>query len=448
MDFKRFRIKVIFLLVLILAFSFISMYIAITTQHWKISVWLFIPVVISIVSIIRLFETTKRELYEFLLEITHGDLTKSYKSRRKNDELREVFEQIMTVIKKLRYEKEINHQYLQTIIEHVNIALLCFDENGKIVLTNMAFKKLVNRSIINDTDMLSKINFELYNVCNSLKSGLKSLVKIESEGQLQNLSVQATEFKISDINYKLISLQDINLELEKQELDSWKKLVRVLTHEIMNTAIPISTLSNVINEMFVDDKGMDKPWSDFDEKDQQNLKHSLITIEKRSKGIVDFVQATKNYTKVAKPNFEFVSVTEVVKSVLALYKPEFESQNINVSLKFLIKDKQLKIDQNLIEQVIINILRNAIDAKNNSIKPELKIEIKNTEEARTQILFQDNGKGMSMDVLENIFVPFYTTKKEGSGIGLSLSKQIMHMHGGSIYVSSKEGVGTTVTLIL
>lgn len=448
MDFKRFRIKVISLLFLILTFSFISMYIAITTPHWMISVWLFIPVVISIVSIIRVFETSKRELYEFLLEITHGDLTKSYKTRGKNDELRDVFEKIMTVIKKLRYEKEINHQYLQTIIEHVNIALLCFNENGKIVLANMAFKKLVNRSIINDTEILSKLNVELYNICNSLKSGQKSLVKIESEGQLQNLSVQATEFKISDINYKLISLQDINLELEKQELDSWKKLVRVLTHEIMNTAIPISTLSNVINEMFVDDKGKDKPWSDFDEKDQQNLKHSLITIEKRSKGIVDFVQATKNYTKVAKPNFELVSVNEVVKSVLSLYKPEFESNNINIKLKLLSQDKQLKIDQNLIEQVMINILRNAVDAMNNSINPELKIDIRNTEEARTQIIFQDNGKGMSMDVLENIFVPFYTTKKEGSGIGLSLSKQIMHMHGGSIYVSSKEGVGTTVTLVL
>jgi len=447
MNFNRFRIKVLFWFLIIFIFGFLSMYIAITTIHWKVSVWLIIPVIISIVSLLRLFETTKRDLYDFLLEITHGDLTKTYNSQGKDDELKNVFEKIMKVVKGLRYEKEKNHQYLQTIVEHVNIALLCFNENDEIVLINPTFKKLINRSILNDTEMLSKINFELFKVCKSLESGQKSLIKLEQNGQLKNLSVQATKFKIGETKYKLISLQDINIELEEQEQASWKKLVRVLTHEIMNTAIPISTLSNVINEMFVDENGVEKLWKDFNQQDQENIKHSLITIEKRSKGIVDFVRATKNYTNIAKPNFELISANELIKSVLALYKPEFDDKNIMLTIKLLRDDRQIKADQNLLEQVIINIIRNSIEAMNDSINPEIKIELKITEENRTQVLIKDNGKGMSGSVLENIFVPFYTTKKEGSGIGLSLSKQIMQMHGGNVYVSSKIETGTTITLV-
>lgn len=448
MNFKNFRIQVFALFILIMIFGFLSMYIAITSPHWKISVWLGIPVIISMISLIRLFETTRRELYDFMLEITHGDLTKSYTAQGKEDELKGVFEKIMLIIKKLRYEKEINHQYLQTIVEHVNIALLCFDEEGKIILANQTFKKLVNRSVLKDMDMLSKINQELTKTCNFLETGQKSLIKFERNGVLQNLSVQATEFKIDDLKYKLVSLQDINVELEKQELDSWKKLVRVLTHEIMNTAIPISTLSNVINEMFIDEKGMEKSWANFNEKDQKNIKHSLITIEKRSKGIVDFVKATKNYTNIAKPSFEFISVNELIKSVLALFKPEFDEKKIYITVRLLIRDRQIKADQNLLEQALINVIRNALEAMGNNINPELGIELKITEENRIQALISDNGKGMEFGVLENIFVPFFTTKKDGSGIGLSLSKQIMQMHGGNIYVNSKPDIGTSITLIL
>lgn len=448
MNFKNFRIKVISLLIVILFFSFSGMYIAITTPHWMVSVWLGIPVIISIITLIRLFEMTKIELHDFLLEITHGDLTKSYNSQEKNDELRNVFQKIMKVIKDLRYEKEKNHQYLQTIVEHVNIALLCFNENNEIVLANRTFNKLINRSILKDTNMLSKINFELFSICQSLESGQKSLIKLEHSGQLKSMSVQATEFKIGNVKYKLISLQDINIELEEQEQQSWKKLVRVLTHEIMNTAIPISTLSNVINDMFIDENGDDRSLSNFNQKEEENIKQSLSTIEKRSRGIVDFVKATKNYTNIAKPNFELISINELIKSVLGLFSPEFLDRKIETKVKLLSRDLQIKADQNLLEQVIINILRNAIEAMDKSINPELKIDIKITEENRTQLTIKDNGIGMNAEILDNIFVPFYTTKKEGSGIGLSLSKQIMQMHGGSVYVNSQENKGTSIVLVL
>ena len=265
---------------------------------------------------------------------------------------------------------------------------------------------------------------------------------------MQSLSIQATEFKIRTKAYKLISLQDINTELEQQELESWKKLVRVLTHEIMNTAIPISTLSNVINEMFEEENGQEKAWEKFNEKEQQNIKRSLTTIEKRSQGIVDFVRATKSFTHMARPKFELVSVNEWVKSVLALYKPEFEQKNISAEVTLLNADNKLKLDQNLMEQVLINLIRNSIEAMEDQANAHVKLELKRTEENRIQLILSDNGKGMNAAVLENIFIPFFTTKKEGSGIGLSLSKQIMQIHGGNIYVSSTENEGTEFSLIL
>lgn len=448
MNFNHFRIKVVLLFASVLIMGFAAMYIGITSPHWKISVWLGILVVLAIISLIRLFESTKRELSDFLLEISHGDLSKTYQSDEKNDQLKLVFGEIMNVIKKLRLEKEINHEYLQTIVEHVNIALLCYDEDGEIVMANQSFRQLLNRNNIPNIQLLSKINPELSATCKSLGSGQKSLIKIENKGYLQSLSIQATEFKIRTKAYKLISLQDINAELELQELESWKKLVRVLTHEIMNTAIPISTLSNVINEMFEEEDGKEKDWESFNEKEQQNIKRSLTTIEKRSQGIVDFVRATKSFTHMAKPKFELVSVNEWVKSVLALYKPEFEQKNIRTEVTLLNADNKLKLDQNLMEQVLINLIRNSIEALEGQADANVKLELKCTEENRIQLILSDNGKGMNAAVLENIFIPFFTTKKEGSGIGLSLSKQIMQMHGGNIYVSSTENKRTEFSLIL
>lgn len=447
MGFRGYRNRIILLFTTLFIFGFLAMYIGITSPHWKVSVWLSIPVLISIYALIKIFDKSRQDLHDFMLEIKHGDLTKKFRNSKQPDELREVFEQIMEVIRKLRYEKELNHQYLQTIVEHINIALVCFDKEGQIIFSNKTFKSLINRSQVKNIGVLPKLKPEIYRVCKHLKSDQKTLIKNEKDGVLQSLSVQATEFKMEDHLYKLISLQNINTELEKQEMESWKKLVRVLTHEIRNTAIPISTLSNVINEMFVDDKGQAIPVSSLNATQQDHLVQSLNTIEKRSKGMVNFVSATKHYTNLPKPKYEQISANELLRSVLALFKPEFEQNSIHLEIGYLNNDQDITIDQSLIEQVLINILRNAIEALVNIEKPSITISL-NKVDLGIQYAIKDNGKGMNDEELEHIFVPFYTTKKEGSGIGLSLSKQIIQLHRGSIHIRSEEHKGSTVSFTI
>ena len=447
MEFKRIKIKALVYLILLLAAAFLTFYFIWVSDYWLVSIWTGLLVIVFSILLLRLVQKSESSLKNFLQEIHHGEFKNKYLSISPHDDLTIAFEQIMEVYRNLRIEKEANYQYLNTVVEHVNIALLCFDKNEKIVLSNQAAQLLFNRSILTDLSVIEKINIELAILCRSLKSGQKSLLKYESNGIPHNLSVQAIDFKLKEIDYKLISFQDIKAELEEQELDSWKKLVRVLTHEIMNTAIPISTLASVINQMFVDENGNDKMLKDFIKEEQDDIRHSLQTIEKRSKGIVDFVKATKSYTSIPEPQFEEIYLDKLIDNVISLHKPEIENRKIKLYVDFPKRASITQADPKLIEQVIINILRNAMDALYKIQEPGIDIKITRSLSGKTQVQFSDNGCGMNSETLENIFVPFYTTKKDGSGIGLSLSKKIMHLHNGSIYVSSDLGIGTTINIV-
>ena len=263
------------------------------------------------------------------------------------------------------------------------------------------------------------------------------------EGELKNLSLRATEFILKNNHYKIVSIQDIKSELEEKEVESWQKLIRVLTHEIMNSAIPISTLSSVISQMLEDEQGNPLPLSDLEDDISEDVLGGLKTIESRSKGLVKFVDAYKSLTKIDPPKFETVSLKKLVADITKLLKPDLDGRQIELSIE-IDKSHKVKGDSELLAQVLINLLKNAMEALED-MKGKIAIESKILG-GRTVLALSDNGPGIEPDILENIFVPFFSTKKKGSGIGLSLSRQIMRLHKGSIAVQSKLGVGTTFVL--
>ena len=447
MDFKQINIKAAIYMVCLLVLAFLTFYFVFVSDYWLMSIWTGALVLAFLVLILRLIQKPESALKNFLMEIKHGEFKNTYISKPHKDDLSFAFGQIMDVYRNLRIQKETNYLYLQTVVEHVDTALLCMDEHENIVLSNRAAHDLFNRSKLNDLSVIEKNDSDLAGLCRSLKQQNKALYKYTSGGVQHNLSIRMVEFKLGELPYKLISFQDIKTELEEQELDSWKKLVKVLTHEIMNTAIPISTLASVINQMFLDDGGKAKSLKDFDDDDHKDILHSLQTIEKRSKGIVDFVKATKSYTSIPEPQMETVSLNTLVENVISLFMPGIEGNNIVLKPDFTKQQTHIHADPKLIEQVLINLFKNAIEALLGVNTPAISIAIKKSPDGRAQLTISDNGCGMSPETLENIFVPFFTTKKEGSGIGLSLSKQVMHMMGGSIYVSSEMGFGTTIKLV-
>lgn len=423
-------------------------YFAISSPFWLLSGWAFLLTITFSVLIFRQSEKNKRDLYNFISSITYGEFKNTYTSHRKNDELTQAFDDLISVYRNLSTEKEKNHLFLQTIVEHINMAILCFDKNGDIVILNEAAKQFFNKSYIINLGVIKRFDSPLSEIISEIKNGQKKLYKFSRYGNTHNVSIHATEFKLQDNPYKLVSIQDVRFELEEQELDSWRKLVRVLTHEIMNTAIPISTLAGVTNQFLFNADGKEKDLALLNQEDQNDLRHSLKTIEKRSKGMVEFVQATKSYTNMPIPNFEQINLRHIVESVISLLKPSFEDRGIRVKLESDTHIPEMKLDAKLIEQLLINIIKNSTEAFEE--KDDLKVNISITvlhSQNKIVLEISDNGPGIDPDIMDTVFVPFYTTKKEGSGIGLSLSKQIMRLHGGSIQLSSELDKGTEVKLI-
>ena len=283
-----------------------------------------------------------------------------------------------------------------------------------------------------------------------MKAGDKSLIKVFVDDELLQLSMHATQFRMRGEEYVLVSFQDIHPELEQKEIESWQKLIRVLTHEIMNSITPISSLSETVDEILQGHEKETPTTTEYIE-DMENVRQAIITIGNRSKGLLNFVELYRNLTRIPKPNFRHFYVQDMFDRAIELMSPKFDEKNINTTIKIFPKDLKILADPDLIDQVLINLLLNAIDAvsdeKAKIENPKITIVASVNLNNRTTIEIADNGKGVKQDLLDKIFMPFFTSKSKGSGIGLSLSRQIMQMHKGSISVRSKQDEGAVFTMV-
>jgi len=273
------------------------------------------------------------------------------------------------------------------------------------------------------------------------------LIKLLKEDEVLQLAVVATEFKKQGEEYLLVSFQDIHAELEAKEIESWQNLIRVLTHEIMNSITPISSLTKTINQMIFDQESDEIAINPLELGEREDVKLALETIGKRSEGLINFVEIYRNLTRIPKPNFRHISVLELFQNVEQLFALQFKEKEIDFSFKIIPESVRITADPDLIEQVLINLILNAIHALEDCDKPELKLVSRFNRNNRVKIEVADNGKGIKPDLLDKIFMPFFTSKKEGSGIGLSLSRQIMQMHKGSIQVKSITQKGSVFILV-
>lgn len=266
------------------------------------------------------------------------------------------------------------------------------------------------------------------------------MVKVVIENKTMQLSLQATEFALRDQKLKLVSFQNIQGELEEQELDAWQKLIRILRHEIMNSITPIVSLTSTIDNMLAGSSG------EITKEQSEDIREAIIVIRGRSEGLMHFTETYRNLTRLPPPKFQIVDANDLVERVQVLYRPVFEKNNVQFKTQLSQAPVIFQADVELIEQVLINLLKNAVDAAKEVENPTITISTQRTKEGKAIIKVADNGKGIEQEMIEQIFVPFYTTKEEGSGIGLSLSRQIMRTHKGRISVQSVLGEGTVFTL--
>jgi len=408
-----------------------------------------IILIFQILNLIKYVQKTNHYLAIFLESIRYADFTRSFKLEGLGtayDEMKEAFNDVIMDFQKIRNEKEEHYHYLQNVIQHIGISLIAFQKDGTVEMVNNSAKKLFQISKIKHIKELENFSSELVEKMINMKSGERVLVQVIDNDMIMQLAIYATEFKIRRQNIILVSIQNIQSELEEQEMEAWQKLIRVLTHEIMNSITPISSLTSTINELLKDIDTTDNKPQEIDDETVVDIRNSLKTINKRSIGLIHFVKSYRSLTKIPKPKFNIIPVKEIFNNVYLLMEKELKLRDIECEIVISPISLELTADEELIEQVLINLVKNAIFAL--SEIENAKIIMKAFLDKRGRIVLQiiDNGTGILEEVIDKIFVPFFTTRTDGSGIGLSLSKQILRMHGGSITAQSKPNKETIFTL--
>ncbi len=398
-------------------------------------------------------ERTNRELVSFLQSVRWDDFSHTYPAKKEGTSLDELFKEFNAVIKKfreIRAEKEASYQYLKTIVQHVGIGIITFDSEGEIQIINTTANKLLGIKHLKNVNQLKKVNENLVTSLLELKTGGRDLIKIgESDEDEVQLAIYAIELSLQGKEFKLISLQNIQSELEEKEMEAWQNLIRVLTHEIMNSVTPISSLARTVETEMEEWLGNDQDITEINNEQISDLHLALHTIHRRSESLIRFVSDFRNMTRITLPNISEVCVKELIDHVIALLKNDITEGKVAVVLE-VPNELCIQIDEQQIEQVVINIVKNAVQALGELDDPtaEKKLIIKahQRKEGGALITIRDNGPGIEEEAMKKIFIPFFTTKKSGSGIGLSLSKQIMRNHNGNITAKSIINEGTEFTL--
>lgn len=449
MVFKRFRLQITLRVILLLA-TLLLLSLLIGKDQFLVSlILLSILVVLQTISLIFYTERTNRRLTKFFQNVRHSDFSSAFSEKglgKSFEDLGNEFNQIIQEFKRNRAEKEEHLNYLLTVVQHVSIGIIVYRRDGKVDVFNNSIKKTLKINHLRSIQDLNFINDDFPDLLLRLQAGDKTLVKLFLEDELIQLSINATEFKMRGEAYVLVSLQNIHPELEEKEIESWQRLIRVLTHEIMNSITPISSLAATIQEMLINPETNTIEISHLDDDDLESVVNAMATIENRSRGLLNFVEIYRNLTRIPKPNFRHFKVKEVFERAFELLKPKFEEHAIECSYKVFPEELMIVADPDLIDQVVINLIINAIDAVKTQSKPRISIVASTNLNNRITIDFADNGHGIKPDLMDKIFMPFFTSKKEGSGIGLSLSRQIMQMHKGAITFKSKPEEGTVFTL--
>jgi len=411
---------------------------------WFFSIVFFGLSIYQVKLLIEYLDRSNENIASFLDSIQFDDLSYSFKTESDDPSVKRLHKELNEAMVKLRNsrrEKDSEFLFFKNIVMHVGIGLIIFKEDGKIEIFNSAARKLLRINRAENVNDLKVVSETLVNVFEKLKTGGRELLRLKIGEELVQLSIYAIELTLRGENVKLISIQNIQSELEEKEMEAWQNLVRVLTHEIMNSVTPISSLAGIIEEELKPyvNEAHDEPLS----RDQLNDIHlSLQTISKRSDGLIHFVREFRSLTSIPRPKPVQINVRTLLEELSILHKRDLTDRSIQLTISVYPEDLTIMADKNMVEQVLINLLRNAIQAFDEQDTKVIEIKASVNDKSRPVISVKDNGTGIDPEAMEKIFIPFFTTKKLGSGIGLSLSRQIMRQHQGTLTVKSTVGKGT------
>lgn len=441
--FETFRAGLAIRVIGLVAVIFAGCYVAITWQNLFAGLLFGLLTALAGMDLYRYVEGTNRKLIRFLESVRWSDFSIGFAADNKLGysfrTLNRQFNEVLDAFRLARAEREANLQYLNAVVHHVSVGLLAFDTEGNVELVNNAALKLLGIYRLRQLSELQKTHPDLTEMIRTLRAQDNVLYHTPTD---QQLSVYATVIRLRGKVIKLISLQNIQSELQQKELEAWQNLTRVLRHEIMNSITPITSLIATMRDIVT----QDLPVTAENREAVGDISEALRTIENRSVGLLNFVNAYRDFTNIPLPVIKEIPVLQMIQNVARLMQTDTKTAGITLNCQTQPDDLTVQADAGQIEMVLINLIRNAIEALVGNANAAITIRGGRDASQHVVIEVTDNGTGIIPEALEKIFIPFFTTKKTGSGIGLSLSRQIMQMHGGMLKVVSEVNQGTTFTL--
>ncbi|HEY2347888.1 MAG TPA: HAMP domain-containing sensor histidine kinase [Puia sp.] len=445
---KRFELRIIIRVIFMFAVLCLAAVTVIQAQF--IYLIILIPVVAwQLSDFYRFFHKTQSELEQFVESIHYRDFSRHFDVRHAPDELKNMrkgFNDINSTFKVISREKETQYLYLQKILELVETGILSYEvESGEVVWMNDSLKKILGMPYLKALKSLEKRDVYLFREIQQLQPGAGKIISISRDNGIVKVLASATAFQTDNKTYKLAAFQNVNEALDEAEAKAWQKLLSVMTHEIMNSVAPISSLADTMLDR------LQKATEFMREQPAavEDLELGIETIRRRSEGLLKFTETYRNLNKIVSPTLAKVYIRNLFENLHQLMQPTLQQKNVELDIILQNPDLSYELDATLIEQVLINLLVNAIEAVKDKPNPKIHLSAFSAAgSSKINIKVADNGCGIPASLMDRIFIPFFTTRKNGSGIGLSLCQQILLLHKGSIQVQSVVNEGSAFTLHL
>ena len=453
---KRFTIQVASRIFIILLFCVLLSY-SLLKGFWFSTIGICIVIILLVVFLIKYVSNTNYSLVKFLEALKNEDYSVYFSPSKKGDSFVKVyndFNLIIKLFKQNKIEKEAQYKSFKYILEHVNLGIISIRKDDllnehsekELLFLNNAACSILDQPEHKYWHRLANNVPWLVDEIKKIANGGKTLVDYGDEIERKQLSLEVIEIKLLKEPYLIITFQDIRSEIEQKEIEAWHNVIRILAHEMLNSFTPIGSLATTIKTLTEDENGKYLSLNEIENDDIQDINMAATTIKKRSDGLLAFVNDYRTISSVPVPQLQKLNVRKFLETIKILMAPILKNSKIELTILPIPVNVIIFADAKLIEQVLINLINNSIHALGGRENPNIKISCI-VESNKTIIIISDNGMGIEEEIINQIFIPFYTTKKKGSGIGLSLSKSILKKHGGNLLVSSEVGKYTTFSLV-
>jgi len=446
----RFSIYIIIRVILLVMMSLVFGMIFARPDYFFSQVIVGGVILLQMIEMIHFARRSNKELTKFILAIKYGDVSVNFSGDNLGRDFRDLadsFREVIAAYNKVKIEKESQFLLLQAIIDKISFGIIAFNEDDEVLLINQSALDYLKVERTKEWNYIKKQNKEFTGQIEKMAEDGRKLVELGSGHDIMQLSVFNHTIILMEKHCRVITFYDIQEEIDQKEIEAWYKLIRILTHEIMNSVTPLTSLTDTILMLLESQHGLQKDPEEITEENIKDIRSSVYTIKKRTEGILQFVDAYRKLTDIPHPEITGAKASDLIDASLALLVTEFEKRHIRHHVSIDPMDLELQCDKTLIEQVLINLFTNSMYALEAQPDPFIKVRV-NEHGSKILLQVEDNGKGIEEEVLKKIFIPFFSTRDGGSGIGLSFSKFVILQHGGRIKVESEINKGTLFAIEL